>query len=191
MWLFCAIFVCIQFLMVHASGSCDEVYKCPNATFDSSQLMDYEYDEKNHKWKMTMHLNYLDVFCPYFSEILPCIKDNGATCDVVQKKLFGMMKNTYNPICITYKAELNELISLCYNDPVYQEQLVDKCYDDATDELSKKRRNQSQSTANPVDCGIIDKWASCAHDVIKACSPENAHAILPIVEAAKPYICMI
>ncbi|CAG2223982.1 unnamed protein product [Mytilus edulis] len=192
MWMFGVLFVSFQLMVVHASGSCDEVYKCPNAWFNSDELMDYEYDEENHNWKMTMHLNYLDVFCPYFSELLSCIKSKGATCDVEQQQLFGMMKNTYNPICITYKAELNEMISSCYNDPVYQKQLVDKCYADATDELREKRlRNQSQSTANILDCGIVDRWASCTHDVIKKCSPDNAHAILPIVEAAKPYICMI
>ncbi|XP_063423836.1 uncharacterized protein LOC134707741 [Mytilus trossulus] len=190
MLIFGGIFVFFQLIVVHASGSCDDVHTCPKSRFDSSELMDYEYDVKNHNWKMTMHLNYLDVFCPYFSEMLPCIKNIGATCDVVQQQLFGMMKNTYNPICIIYKAELNGMISSCYNDPVYQKQLVDKCYDDLSDELRFRRRNQTQSTANTLDCGIIDRWASCTHDVIQKCSPENAHAILPIVEAAKPYICM-
>lgn len=44
--------------------SCDEVYACPNATFSGDELIDYEFNEENSKWKMIMHLNFLDVFCP-------------------------------------------------------------------------------------------------------------------------------
>ncbi|CAC5407723.1 unnamed protein product [Mytilus coruscus] len=191
MWLFGAIFVCLHFMMVHTK-SCDEVYTCPNATFNADESIDYEYDEEHSKWKMTLHLNFFDVVCPYLSEMLTCIKNYGAICDDKQQHMFRMMENTYNPVCITHKAELTGLISSCFNDEVYQEQLME-CHNNADQEYIQKENNRSPSRANKdsVDCGIVDGWASCIHDVIKACSPENAHVFLPIVEAAKPGICIM
>ncbi|XP_076109959.1 uncharacterized protein LOC143078821 [Mytilus galloprovincialis] len=191
MWLLGAIFVCLHFMVVHTK-SCDEVYACPNATFSGDELIDYEFNEENSKWKMIMHLNFLDVFCPYLSEMLICIKNYGARCDDMQQHMFRIMKNMYNPVCITHKAEFTDLISSCFNDEVYQDQLL-VCHNNAGQEYMLKANNRPPSTAikDPVDCGVVDGWASCIHGVIKSCSPENAYVILSIVEAAKPGICLM
>lgn len=50
--------------------------------------------------------------------------------------------------------ELTELISSCFNDEVYQDQLL-VCHNNAEQEYMLKVNNRSPSTAikDPVDCG--------------------------------------